>query len=498
MQPRKLKSKWQLLGGYKGGAGTSNVERDQKKPDEKESEDSSSDEETNRGGFHTDDEGLDYGSEDSDLSNRLDEELQRVEADEIEETELSLPAQGWTGCSDEIDAVEEGGDQKLARVEGKEQVVRCDDKMDLGEVPAVGAVGDSPVEISSSEDRNSRTFADGSRGKEVEGEPECMETSAAGIDLDDNPAHQVEDGDDDAGEEGGEANSGARFLEQIDKDFLCSPRQIVRGVYRGKDIVLIVRRRVEGNFVDWSIFNTKTNLQALLVHCQMTYPYGLSREALSTKFGHEVLGGWNWRGWGYGYLNLNRISESFPHDPRVLHVDLEEAVFFDHEIFHHYHLSGEQCVNLDKSEDVNCQEDGCGLRIWSIMMTTFTTAEAERKEYQPQSFRKEKKEQVLYLSMVAFFNGETKIVIHQEMRLKRSQEEVVWLTKDEKAEYHDSVAAVDRVKLQRAEQVWETRVPKPGFGGDTLTAKVSWKIEPLIQRSRVVRLFVIFVWSLVV
>ena len=106
-------------------------------------------------------------------------------------------------------------------------------------------------------------------------------------------------------------------------------------------------------------------------------------------------------------------------------------------------------------------------------MSTFTAVEAEREYYQPRSFRKEKEQQVLYLSMVAFFNGETKIVVHKEARLKSSSEEELWLTKDETAQYHDSLAAVDRIKLQKAEQVWATRVPKTDVGGDTLVAKVN-------------------------
>ena len=69
-----------------------------------------------RAEIHTNDkEGLQYGSEDSDLSNWLAEELERV--DEVEEMELSLPARGWTDYKDEVHAVgsnyEEGEDQKL-------------------------------------------------------------------------------------------------------------------------------------------------------------------------------------------------------------------------------------------------------------------------------------------------------------------------------------------------------------------------------------------------
>ena len=265
-----------------------------------------------------------------------------------------------------------------------------------------------------------------------------------------------------------EVKSGAKFLQQIDKDYLCSPRLVVRGVYTGEVLQLIVKRKTEGTYVDWAIVNKTTKKQLLLVHGEMTYPFAVSRAALSTKFGQEVMGGWKWHGWGYGYINLFP-----PSDPRVLHVDIEEAVFYDEEIFTTYHLSGRNCRNVDKSEDVICKEGGCGVRIWSVMFSSFTTVEEGREYYQPRSFRKDRKERIVYLSLVAFFNGELKIALHRDARLKKSYEEVAWLTKDENASFHDSVAAVDRSKLQRAEQVWATRVPMSGVGGDTLTAKVS-------------------------
>ena len=267
-------------------------------------------------------------------------------------------------------------------------------------------------------------------------------------------------------DEADDVKSGAKFLQQLDKDYLCSPRMLVRGEYSGEVLKLIVKRRTEGTFVNWGIFNKKTNKQLLLVHGEMNYPSTVSTSALFTKSGgKEVMGGWNWSGWGYGYLNLFP-----PSDPRVLHIDIEEAIFFDEDIFTWYHLSGRGCRNLDKSEDVMCKEEGCGVRIWSVMFISFTTVEERREYYQARSYRKEKEENTVYLSLVAFFNGEFKIALHRDARLKKSYEEVAWLTKDEKA-FNDSVAAVDRLKLERAKQIWETRVlqPKPVVQVSNLT-----------------------------
>ena len=124
-------------------------------------------------------------------------------------------------------------------------------------------------------------------------------------------------------------------------------------------------------------------------------------------------------------------------------------------------MSGQECIKVSGSADVKCRQEGCGLRIWSILFTTYETADQQVEWYQPRRKRKEREVDDIFLSMVAFFNGEYKIVVHREARLKKYQEEVAWLTKDEKAYYNDSVAAVDRLKVEKARLISETRVPKP-------------------------------------
>ena len=92
---------------------------------------------------------------------------------------------------------------------------------------------------------------------------------------------QVEGGDlvSQVHEEGEEINSGAKFLQQLDRDYLCGPRMLVRGVYEGEVLKLTVKRKTEGTYVDWTILNKKTNTLVLNVKGEMTYPYALSREA---------------------------------------------------------------------------------------------------------------------------------------------------------------------------------------------------------------------------
>ena len=348
-------------------------------------------------------------------------------------------------------------------------------KQEQGETPLppttdvnTGGNGLEAVETSSSEKTRKRRLGDEPRGQEGEGgdqdEPEQMGTFAASNDLEDGPANQVQDGDNeeaevDVDEEGEEAVSGARFLQQIDRDYICSPRLIVRGVYVGEVLKLVVKRKTEGTYVDWTMFNTNMNEQVLNIKGEMTYPFALSREAQGTKYGIEVKGGWSWRGYGYGFINLFPSPER-PDPTKILHVDIHEAIFFGEDIPHHYHVSGQECMKVRGAADVKCRQEGCGLRIWSVMFTTFETADEKVEWYQPRRKRKEREVGDIYLSMVAFFNGEYKIVLHREARLKRYEEEVAWLTKDDKAFYSDSVAAVDRVKLDKARLISETRVPK--------------------------------------
>ena len=277
--------------------------------------------------------------------------------------------------------------------------------------------------------------------------------------------------DDQVEEEGEEANSGATFLQQLDRDFICSPRMIVRGVYTGEVLKLVVKRKTEGTYVDWAMYNTKTKTQVLNIKGEMTYPFALSREAQGTKYGCEVMGGWSWRGYGYGFINLFPSPEGA--DPtKILHVEIHEAIFFGEDIPHHYHVSGRDCMKVSGAADANCRQEGCGLRIWSNMFTTYETADEKVEYYQPRRKRKERVVENIFLSMVAFFNGEYKIVLHRDKRLKKYHEEVAWLTKDENAKYNDSVAAVDRLKVDEARLIWETNVPKSRTDGATL-AEVS-------------------------
>ena len=256
-----------------------------------------------------------------------------------------------------------------------------------------------------------------------------------------------------------EVKSGEEYLKVIDKNFMTSPRMIVRGRYSGESLELIVKRRTEGTYVSWNLFNTKNKKQALLVHGEMNYPFGFSLQALhqTKKYGKDVLGGRQWQGWGYGYLNLNRIADFFPLDPRVLHVDINETVLFGKES---NHVSGRGCVNDDHIEDVKCLLPGCGIVIWSIQFSTFSTVQDESNKLASlglanPTYRKEKEEQILFLSLVAFFKGETKIAIHQHQQLIKCHGQVIWLAKDGTVD--DSVAALDPGKLQRAQLIWQTQ-----------------------------------------
>ena len=437
-------------------------------------DETSSDEEASMGGggsrIDDDEPRLQYGSDESDLSDMLDEELGRVQTSDIEQMEFS-------------DNSEEGGDMSvntssasIVSMEQAEEVVHSIIETIMADARVECEVQAGKVEHVE--------FSDNPE----EGGDISLNTSAASIvsmELSKEVVHsiietilvdtQVEGGVlvNEVDEEVEEINSGAKFLHQLDRDYICSPRMLVRGVYKGEVLKLVVKRKTEGTYVDWTIFNMKKNKVVLNVKGEMTYPYALSREAQGTKFGREVMGGWSWRGYGWGFIDL------FPNpaeaDPtKILHVDIDEAIFFEESIFNHYHLSGSNCNNVTRDEGINCNEAGCGVRIWSIMFTTYTTVEEVRKSYQPRRRRKEKEEQHIYLSLFAFFSGEFKIVLHRAMRLKKYSEGLAWLSKEESAKFSDSLDAVDRLKVEKARMIWETNVPKPRSEGNTLAAQVNF------------------------
>ena len=280
------------------------------------------------------------------------------------------------------------------------------------------------------------------------------------------PIEGSEEVDPEAESEGDEeASDGMKFLKELDRDYMCSSRLIVRGEYQGmvngKVYTLIVRRKTEGTYVDWSLYNLDTTEQLLSMKGEMTYPYELTKKTRGPEgkiYGQKVKGGWAWGGWAYGFVNLSGISGSFPNDARDVHIDMMEAVFWDSEVSDLYHVCGPNCKKESKAEDLNCSEGGCGLRVWSIMIKTFTIAEEEH-DLRPTSYRKEKEVQTVFMSLVRFFSGHFKLVIHTDQRLRRYDEELIWMSPVPNSRYRiDTVAGVDYRLRERAEQIYKTRV----------------------------------------
>ena len=278
-------------------------------------------------------------------------------------------------------------------------------------------------------------------------------------------------------ETGSAENSGREFLAKLDKNFICGPRLIVRGEYIGRsdgtDYKLIVRRKTEGTYVDWGLHNMKTKKQILLVRGEMSYPYNLEQKNERRKtYGRYIKGGWSYEGWGYGYLNLNGLSDWFRKDPRrVLHIDIHEALFYDEEVYHLYHVCGPKCKNADKAVGIKCTEGDCGLRIHSVVFTSFTTC-SEDHDLRPTSYSKKEEVQSVFMSLVQFFDGQFKVVVHRDPRIRRYDKEVMWMSPAPNLRFNDTVAGVDRKMLEKAQQIFRTSVPRPGGERKNLFAEV--------------------------
>ena len=243
-------------------------------------------------------------------------------------------------------------------------------------------------------------------------------------------------------------NIGFKSLRKLDRDFHTSPRMLVRGVYRGDVLELIVRRKTEGNLVSWTLREMVNKKYVLNIKAKMLYSYDIGG---GHKYGHRLRGGRGWEGFGYGFINLYEGS-----DTSIKHVDVHEKVFFEDSLYYHY--SGENCCRT--SDGILCKEPECGTRIWSVEFKAFSTVAVERGLYDIScNLRKEKLTERASLSMVAFFNGNYEIVLHRDGTTK-SYIEVAWLKKDTTAPFDDRPDVDQAIIDNRSYFVWQTKVSK--------------------------------------
>ena len=211
------------------------------------SADTSTSDEVCSTGFHSEDNQgfMEYGSQSSELSQLLDEEVNRVKQEEenvVEEMDISLSSDSWHEIMDEV--VQEEKDHGIVKKKTARTVM-----MMLKMINELDHDGDGEYNLNVSEDKK-------------------------------------EDKD--------EICDGLQFLKQLDPDFVCSPRMIVRGIYSGEVLQLVVKRKTEGNLVHWALFDMKQKKQLLSVKAQMEYLFELSSKAQGTSDGVKVLGGWKW------------------------------------------------------------------------------------------------------------------------------------------------------------------------------------------------------------
>ena len=115
------------------------------------------------------------------------------------------------------------------------------------------------------------------------------------------------------------------------------------------------------------------------------------------------------------------------------------------------------------------------MRIWSIMITTFTTI-LEEHDLKPTTFGKDEKLQTVFMSLVRFYDGHFNIAIHTDHRIGRTDEVVTWLNPVKNRRFNDSVVGVDRRILERAKQIHRTcpaRAPDGQEGDDVAQVRLS-------------------------
>ena len=212
-------------------------------------------------------------------------------------------------------------------------------------------------------------------------------------------------------------NIGLQLLRQLDRDFLSSPRLIVRGVWRGDNLELVANRRLEGNLVHWTLTYIPKNKIVMLCKARMDYKYSLPDTGIAHHF--KLRGGLGWGGLGYGFINLFPSTDSTSYaataansDSKPKHVNLKEAVFFGEG--RHYHVSGEGC----KNDSEVCTQKDCGVRIWGLVLETFHCDRSDKRGLNDEELLvKLGHDQTLLLSLVAYHSGEQKIIIHRDRKI---------------------------------------------------------------------------------
>ena len=238
------------------------------------------------------------------------------------------------------------------------------------------------------------------------------------------------------------------FLAGLDRDFMCSPRKILQGQYTGEVLRLKVNRKAEGNHFHIALFDPKTDKYYMSVNAHLDCDYSLG----PTSKGCRVPGGWNWPGWGYGQCQLFP-----PEDATVRHVDLEESIYFSEVVRGERHVSGPQCINVDREAGIDCWKDGCGRQIHCLRIKTFAT---EPQEWPFLGQTKTEARECIFLSLVGFFGADVKVALHRHGdALNRVTGAVAWFTKDRK-QLPLGPLHLDTLKLQQANKTYFTAVPK--------------------------------------
>ena len=256
-------------------------------------------------------------------------------------------------------------------------------------------------------------------------------------------------------------NRGAKFLMKLDQNFLESPRLLMAGVWRSKEFELQVKRKETGLNVQWLLTNRQDKRIVLNSIATMTYksghPLSIKYDSEPRAFGYAVKGGWAWNGYGYGFVNLNRINRYqenlFPlSDSSIKHIDLEEAVFPEESVQHH--ICGDTCINIDKNVNIECKEDGCGLEISRLSVQSFSTTVHKPGSWElPHNYKRLHLKEQVSLSLVVFpSSAEYKVLFHMDGK------EVAWMRKVEDVSY-DHQPIVDHCIMEKHQYIWRTESP---------------------------------------
>ena len=188
---------------------------------------------------------------------------------------------------------------------------------------------------------------------------------------------------------------GHKLLLEMDTNFICSPRLIVTGDYENDGYKLSVKRRNEGQLIEYNLISPKAKTKPIIIKAKMLYRYSLTPDNKVYGYSHEE--GWTWPGYGYCHSSSALLK----------YAEIRESLYYKG--FKPSHYLGPDCQTQELGSWAECNEPTCGIRIWSVDIKTYLTDLKDNC-----TLRRENQEDSISISLVVTNGGEKFLFLQTE------------------------------------------------------------------------------------